>query len=94
MTTIFTIFGTLGALSFAICSLPSILKAYRTKKTKDISVLFLYLSITGNIFSALFVGYTNYMNGFIQWPLYFNYGIALILVIVLLLLKFKYDKNT
>src|SRR5574344_312871 len=86
--------GILGALFFAICALPQVIKAVRTKSTKDISFFYIYFSIFGNIFSAIYIFYTNYANGFWQYPQYFNYGIALSLIIILLYLKTKYDNQT
>lgn len=85
--------GILGALFFAICALPQVIKAVKTKSTKDISYFYIYFSILGNIFSAIYIFYTNYTNGFWQYPQYFNYGTALLLIIVLLVLKLKYDNN-
>jgi uncharacterized protein with PQ loop repeat len=84
----------LGALFFAICALPQVIKAVKTKSTKDISYFYIYFSIFGNIFSAIYIFYTNYTNGFWQYPQYFNYGTALLLIIILLYLKTKYDNQT
>jgi uncharacterized protein with PQ loop repeat len=84
----------LGAVFFAICALPQVIKAVKTKSTKDISYFYIYFSIFGNIFSAIYIFYTNYTNGFWQYPQYFNYGIALSLIIILLYLKTKYDNQT
>jgi uncharacterized protein with PQ loop repeat len=84
----------LGAVFFAICALPQVIKAVKTKSTKDISYFYIYFSIFGNIFSAIYIFYTNYSNGFWQYPQYFNYGIALSLIIILLYVKTKYDNQT
>lgn len=84
----------MGAVFFAICALPQVIKAVKTKSTKDISYFYIYFSIFGNIFSAIYIFYTNYTNGFWQYPQYFNYGIALLLIIILLYLKTKYDNQT
>lgn len=84
----------MGALFFAICALPQVIKAVKTKSTKDISYFYIYFSIFGNIFSAIYIFYTNYTNGFWQYPQYFNYGTALLLIIILLYLKTKYDNQT
>ena len=84
----------MGALFFAICALPQVIKAVKTKSTKDISYFYIYFSIFGNIFSAIYIFYTNYTNGFWQYPQYFNYGTALLLIITLLYLKTKYDNQT
>ena len=84
----------MGAVFFAICALPQVIKAIKTKSTKDISYFYIYFSIFGNIFSAIYIFYTNYSNGFWQYPQYFNYGIALSLIIILLYVKTKYDNQT
>lgn len=84
----------MGAVFFAICALPQVIKAVKTKSTKDISYFYIYFSIFGNIFSAIYIFYTNYSNGFWQYPQYFNYGIALSLIIILLYVKTKYDNQT
>jgi uncharacterized protein with PQ loop repeat len=84
----------LGAVFFAICALPQVIKAVKTKSTKDLSYFYIYFSIFGNIFSAIYIFYTNYSNGFWQYPQYFNYGIALLLIIILLYVKTKYDNQT
>ncbi len=84
----------MGAVFFAICALPQVIKAVKTKSTKDISYFYIYFSIFGNIFSAIYIFYTNYTNGFWQYPQYFNYGIALSLIIILLYVKTKYDNQT
>lgn len=84
----------MGAVFFAICALPQVIKAVKTKSTKDISYFYIYFSIFGNIFSAIYIFYTNYTNGFWQYPQYFNYGIALSLIIILLYLKTTYDNQT
>ena len=84
----------MGAVFFAICALPQVIKAVKTKSTKDISYFYIYFSIFGNIFSAIYIFYTNYTNSFWQYPQYFNYGTALLLIIILLYLKTKYDNQT
>ena len=84
----------MGAVFFSICALPQVIKAVKTKSTKDLSYFYIYFSIFGNIFSAIYIFYTNYTNGFWQYPQYFNYGIALSLIIILLYVKIKYDNQT
>ncbi|MBO7692227.1 MAG: PQ-loop repeat-containing protein [Methanobrevibacter sp.] len=82
----------LGAICFASCALPQVIKALKTKSTNDISLFYIILSIFGNIFSAIYIFGTNYISGYWQWPQYFNYGTALTLIIILLVIKRKYDK--
>ena len=91
MTTLFTILGLAGALCFASCTLPQIIRVLKRKSTADISLLFIILSLFGNLFSASYILYTNIQADYWQWPQYVNYSIATTLVITLLTLKLKND---
>lgn len=91
MTTLFTIMGLAGALCFASCTLPQIIRVLKRKSTADISLLFIVLSLFGNLFSASYILYTNIQADYWQWPQYVNYSIATTLVITLLTLKIKND---
>ena len=91
MTIFFTIIGFIGAGAFASCTLPQILRVLKRKSTADISLLFILLSLLGNLASASYILYTNIQGGFWQIPQYFNYTIATTLVVTLLCLKLKYD---
>lgn len=91
MDIFFTIIGFIGAFCFASCTLPQILRVRERKSTADISLLFILLSLLGNLTSASYILYTNIQGGFWQIPQYFNYTIATTLVITLLVLKLKYD---
>ena len=85
--------GILGAFFFAINLLPQIIKCYRTKSCKDISRMFLVFAFCGNIFSAVFVLYTNMKTGLWQYPIYFNYATATILTAVLTIMKIRYEEG-
>lgn len=91
MSILFTIIGFIGAGAFASCTLPQILRVLKRKSTADISLLFILLSLLGNLASASYILYTNIQGGFWQIPQYFNYTIATTLVVTLLVLKLKYD---
>lgn len=91
MTTLFTIIGFVGALAFASCTGPQILRVLKRKSTADISLLFIILSLIGNLCSASYIFYTNLLSGLLQIPQYLNYSIATSLVVTLLVLKLKYD---
>lgn len=91
MDIFFTIIGFIGAFCFASCTLPQILRVRERKSTADISLLFILLSLLGNLTSASYILYTNIQGGFWQIPQYFNYTIATTLVITLLVMKLKYD---
>lgn len=93
MTAIFTSFGVLSAVCFGFCTLPSILLVLKRKSTSDISMLFILMSLIGNLSAASYIVYSNIVAGFYQWPQYLNYSFATALVIILLALKIKYDKE-
>lgn len=91
--TFMTLVGFSSAIAFGFCTCPQIIKAMRTKKTSDISLLFVCMSIYGNIAAFSYILYTNLKANFYQWPQYLNYSVALSFVIVLLCLKLHYDKK-
>lgn len=91
MDNFFFFIGMSAALCFGFCTLPQILRVLKRKSTADISLLFILLSLLGNLASASYILYTNIQGGFWQIPQYFNYTIATTLVITLLVLKLKYD---
>ena len=91
--TVCWLFGIIGAGAFAINLFPQLIKCYKEKSAKQISVGFIILAFMGNLCSAIFVFYTNYKTGLWQIPIYFNYGIATLLTIILTIMKVKYDKD-
>ena len=91
MTTLFTVLGVASALAFGLCNLPQILRARKRKSTGDISLLFILLSLLGNICAASYIIYSNIQADFYQWPQYLNYAIATTLVVTLLTMKIKND---
>ena len=93
LDTIMLIIGYTGAGAFAVCSAPQVIKAYRTKSTGDISIFFIVLSIIGNLCSAAYIFYTNYISGMWQYPQYMNYTLATIFIFILLGLKIRYDRR-
>lgn len=78
--------------AFAINLFPQLIKCYKEKSADQISVGFIILAFMGNICSAVFVFYTNWKTGLWQIPIYFNYGIATLLTIILSVMKYKYKK--
>lgn len=88
-TCLITVTGFTGAFCFAVCALPQIIKALKTKSVTDVSWGFIALSVGGNVFSAVYIYATNLMTGVWQWPQYFNYGVALALMLVLAALKWR-----
>jgi len=82
--------GWLGSILFAICALPQAIHTFRTKKSDDVSELFLWLWFWGEIFTLIYIFYSDYMQGNYHVPLYFNYLFNLFLLFYLLYAKYSY----
>jgi len=93
MMVLFTSLGFLSAICFGLCTLPQILRVRKRKSTADISMLFILMSLVGNLSAASYIIYSNIQADFYQWPQYLNYSVATTLVIILLSLKIKYDRE-
>lgn len=90
----FTIIGGIGAVAFAIASLPLIFKAIHEKSSRSISTGYIILGLIGNICSATYVIWTNILSNMFQIPLYFNYGVATVCILILIFLKIHFsDKH-
>jgi MtN3 and saliva related transmembrane protein len=81
------IVGWLGAILFAFCALPQVIKVYKTKQTEDLSMSFLQMWLWGEVFSFIYV----MNNETTQWPLITNYIFNILLVLYLVWAKIKYD---
>ena len=46
--------GTLGSVIICSSAVPQIIKTYRTKSSKDLSVFYLYVLLTGMIFMEIY----------------------------------------
>lgn len=88
----FNILGFLSAVCFGLCTLPSILLAKKRKSTADVSLLFLLMSLIGNLSAASYILYSNIQAGFYQWPQYLNYSVATTLVLIMIGMKIRFDK--
>jgi uncharacterized protein with PQ loop repeat len=93
MMILFTSLGVLSAVCFGLCTLPQIMRVMKRKSTADISLLFILMSLIGNLSAASYIIYSNVQAQFYQWPQYLNYTLATTLVVTLLCLKIKYDKE-
>lgn len=93
MMVLFTSLGFLSAICFGLCTLPQILRVRKRKSTADISLLFILMSLIGNLSAASYIIYSNIQANFYQWPQYLNYSVATTLVVTLLCLKIKYDRE-
>lgn len=86
---VFSLFGTIGAACFALCSLPQIAKCLREGHASGVSWGFVIMGIGGNVFSAAYLVRSDILAGTTHWPIYANYTVALILCLGLLWLKIR-----
>lgn len=93
LNSIFWFLGVIGAIAFAINLAPQVYKCFKDKSAKQISVGFLILAFTGNVCYGLYLIYLNWGSDFLTMlPIYFNYGSAFTLTLILSIMKRKYDK--
>ena len=78
------IIGCIGGLLLSIQLLPQIIKAYRTKKTKDVSLSMIVISIIGSI---IIIYYGNLINSI---SILITEILSLLLKIILFIYKIKY----
>lgn len=81
------IIGWIGAFLFAICAVPQAIKTWRTKKAGDISWLFLFFWLFGEIFTSAYIITDDYLLKITHFPLYVNYIFNTILVLYLIYAK-------
>lgn len=77
--------GYLGGFLIAVALAPQLIKTYKTKSAKDISLLWTTISLIGLILYGIYAA----MNR--VYPLLTFAAIESIMVIALILLKIKYD---
>jgi len=82
--------GWLGAGFLAGCGIPQAVKAYRTKKTNDISWLFINMWLFGEIFVLGYIIDRDWT----QYPLIVNYIFNIIVILSIVLAKYKYDTSS
>ncbi len=78
------VFGYLAGVIVAISLIPQVMKSWKTKSTKDISLLWTSIYIFG-----LLIWYP-YAFGVTSWPLIITVSIEIALAITLLILKILY----
>ena len=71
---------------FVTCYIPQIFKIFKTKSSKDLSLLFVIMPMIGYV-SGLF--YLAMSQSFVLW-LILNYTIGLVMTIFLLVIYYKY----
>ncbi len=82
--------GWLGAFFFAICAIPQVVKTYRTRKTEDLSWLFLLFWFLGEIFTFSYIIIDDVHLGITHFPLYINYVFNIVLLFYLIYAKKNY----
>ena len=85
--------GWIGNILFAICAIPQVIKTYKTKRTKDLSALFLWLWLSGELLTLTYIIVGDIESHSVHLPLYFNYIINIILAGFLVYAKYFYPKK-
>ena len=85
--------GWIGSFLFAICALPQAIKVWQTRSSGDLSWLFLWLWLLGELFTVAYLVVDDVLQEVIHWPLYINYGGNTIIVLYLLYAKRAYPKS-
>lgn len=88
------IIGWIGSIFFAICALPQAIHTFRTKKSDDLSEMFLWFWFLGEVFTLSYILYADIVNKTYHFPLYFNYIFNLILLFYLIYAKYSYATKT
>jgi len=86
------ILGWLGAILFAICAFPQVVKTYKTKRADDLSWLFLLFWGLGEIFTFIYIVIDDYIEHIQHWPLYLNYFFNILMVAYLVYAKKVYHQ--
>jgi len=82
--------GWIGNILFAICGIPQVIKTFRTKSTKDLSVLFLWLWFAGELLTFIYIIVGDLETANFHFPLYFNYIVNIVMACFLLYAKYVY----
>ncbi len=87
------IIGWMGSILFAICALPQVIHTFKTKKTDDLSELFLWLWFWGEVFTLCYIFIDDIASQNYHIPLYFNYLFNLLLLFYLIFAKYTYNSK-
>lgn len=85
--------GWIGNILFAICGIPQVVKTFKTKSAKDLSLLFLWLWFTGELLTFIYIINSDLKTDSFHFPLYLNYIVNIIMACFLLYAKFVYPKK-
>ena len=82
------IIGWTGAFLLSICGIPQLLKTYKTKTTKGLSILMLLCWLVGESMLGIYIVITAF-----QWPLLFNsiMNITIVLTTSILWIIYRND---
>lgn len=86
--------GYLGAISFAICPIFQLIKAFKTKSVDDISWPFLITWGFGEIAMTIYIVDSNLKTGAWQIPLLLNYGVNMLILSGIIFARVKFAKGT
>lgn len=86
----YEVIGWIGSVLFAICALPQAIHTYKTKKSDDLSEIFLWLWFLGEVFTLGYIILSDIAKSTFHAPLYFNYIFNLILLFYLIYAKYSY----
>ena len=85
--------GWIGNILFAICAIPQVIKTFQTKRTEDLSVLFLWLWFFGELLTFIYIVVGDLESKTVHLPLYFNYLINIVLASFLVYAKYTYPQK-
>lgn len=85
--------GWIGNILFAICAIPQVIKTFRSKKTEDLSVLFLWLWFSGELLTFIYIVIGDLETNTFHLPLYLNYIVNIFLASFLVYAKYLYPKK-
>ena len=85
--------GWIGNIMFAICAIPQVIKTFRSKSVQDLSVLFLWLWLFGELLTFAYILVGDMETGISHFPLYFNYVVNIFMACYLVWAKFVYPKK-
>jgi uncharacterized protein with PQ loop repeat len=84
MIPLIEIIGWIGAILLATCGLPQLFKSIKTRNFDGLSLTFIIWWMAGEILTLTYI-----TNQAFKWPLIFNYGINIIVCIIILILFLK-----
>jgi len=85
--------GWIGNILFAVCAIPQVIKTYRSKSVKDLSILFLWLWFVGELLTFIYIINGDMETATFHFPLYFNYIVNIFMACFLIYAKYVYPKK-